>query len=90
MGWSFLKASGARIYCDRSELTLDDVEVTSEEVILKPLRLCVTKDCRLPAYSMMKIPVINRCREKSGNVIVEGSKLLALKREVFMPSMLAT
>ncbi|GFY62366.1 retrovirus-related Pol polyprotein from transposon 297 [Trichonephila inaurata madagascariensis] len=48
------------------------------------------KDCRLPAYSIKKIPVLNRCREDSGNVIVEGSKLLALKKEVFMPSMLVT
>ncbi|GFT95391.1 retrovirus-related Pol polyprotein from transposon 297 [Trichonephila clavipes] len=48
------------------------------------------KDCRLPAYSIRKIPVLNHCREDSGNVIVEGSKLLALKKEVFMPSMLVT
>ncbi|GFS40616.1 retrovirus-related Pol polyprotein from transposon 297 [Trichonephila inaurata madagascariensis] len=36
------------------------------------------------------MPVLNLCREDSGNVIVEGSKLLALKKEVFMPSMLVT
>ncbi|GFQ89354.1 retrovirus-related Pol polyprotein from transposon 297 [Trichonephila clavata] len=48
------------------------------------------KDCRLPAYSIMKIPVVNHCTEDSGNVIVKGSKLLALKKEVFMPSMLVT
>ncbi|GFU66443.1 transposon Ty3-I Gag-Pol polyprotein [Trichonephila clavipes] len=39
LGWNFLKASGALIDCGRSELTLDDVEVTSEEVVLNPLRL---------------------------------------------------
>ncbi|GFR02877.1 retrovirus-related Pol polyprotein from transposon 297 [Trichonephila clavata] len=48
------------------------------------------KDCRLPAYSIMKIPVVKPCSEDSGNLIVKGSKLLALKKEVFMPSMLAT
>ncbi|GFY48802.1 retrovirus-related Pol polyprotein from transposon 297 [Trichonephila inaurata madagascariensis] len=88
--WNFLKASVALIDCGRSELTLDDVGVTSEEVVLNPLHLCVMKDCRLPAYSIRKIPVVNCCREDSGNVIVEGSKLLALKKEVFMPSMLVT
>ncbi|GFV51474.1 hypothetical protein TNCV_844131 [Trichonephila clavipes] len=81
---------GALIDYGRSELTLIDVEVTSEEVVLKPLRLCVMKDCRQPAYSIMKIPVVNHCREDSGNEIVEGSKLLALKKEVFMPLMLVT
>ncbi|GFY49445.1 transposon Ty3-I Gag-Pol polyprotein [Trichonephila inaurata madagascariensis] len=90
LGWNFLKASGALIDCGRSELTLDDVEVTSEEIVFKPSRLCVMKDCRLPAYSIRKIPVLNRCRDDSGNVIVVGSKLLALKKEVFMPSMLVT
>ncbi|GFY50673.1 retrovirus-related Pol polyprotein from transposon 297 [Trichonephila inaurata madagascariensis] len=90
LGWNFLKASGALIDCGRSELTLDDMEVTSEEIVFKPLCLCVMKDCRLPAYSIRKIPVLNRCREDSGNVIVEGSKLLTLKKEVFMPSMLVT
>ncbi|GFR18809.1 transposon Ty3-I Gag-Pol polyprotein [Trichonephila clavata] len=89
-GWNFLKASGALIGCGRSELTLDDVEITSEELVLKPLCLCVMKDCRLPAYSIMKIPEVNHCTEDSGNVIVKGSKLLALKKEVFMPSMLVT
>ncbi|GFQ89855.1 retrovirus-related Pol polyprotein from transposon 297 [Trichonephila clavata] len=48
------------------------------------------KACRLRAYSIMKIPVVNRCRGDSGNVIVKGSKLLALKKEVFMPSMPVT
>ncbi|GFQ96988.1 retrovirus-related Pol polyprotein from transposon 297 [Trichonephila clavata] len=86
----FEKASGALIDCGRSELTLDDVEVTSEEVVLKPLRLCIMKDCRLPAYSIMKIPVVNHYIEDSGDVVVKGSKLLALKKEVFMPSMLVT
>ncbi|GFT70851.1 hypothetical protein TNCV_4163361 [Trichonephila clavipes] len=38
----------------------------------------------------MKIPLVNRCREDSGNVIVKGSKLLALKKEILMPSMLVT
>ncbi|GFQ82219.1 transposon Ty3-I Gag-Pol polyprotein [Trichonephila clavata] len=90
LGWNFLKASGALIDCGRSELTLDDVEVTSDELVLKPLRLCVMKDCRLPAYLIMKIPVVNHCTEDSGNVIVKGSKLLALKKEVFMPLMLVT
>ncbi|GFR06172.1 retrovirus-related Pol polyprotein from transposon 297 [Trichonephila clavata] len=89
-GWNFLKNLGARIDCGRFELTLDDVEVTSEEVVLKPLHLCGMKDCRLPAYSIMKIPVVNHCTEDSGNIIVKGSKLLALKKEVFMPSMLVT
>ncbi|GFR20455.1 retrovirus-related Pol polyprotein from transposon 297 [Trichonephila clavata] len=84
------KASGALIDCGRSELTLDDVEITSEEVVLKPLRLCVMKDCRLPAYSIIKISVVNHCTEEFGNVIVKISKLLALKEEVFMPSMLVT
>ncbi|GFS34774.1 retrovirus-related Pol polyprotein from transposon 297 [Trichonephila inaurata madagascariensis] len=82
LGWNILKASGALIECGRSELTLDDVDVTSEKIFFKPLRQCVMKDCRLPAYSIRKIPVLNRCREDSGNVIVEGSKLLALKKEV--------
>ncbi|GFS41219.1 transposon Ty3-I Gag-Pol polyprotein [Trichonephila inaurata madagascariensis] len=45
LGWNFLKASGALIDCRRSELTLDDVEVTSEEIVFKPLHLCVMKDC---------------------------------------------
>ncbi|GFY70986.1 transposon Ty3-I Gag-Pol polyprotein [Trichonephila inaurata madagascariensis] len=36
LGWNFLKASGALINCGRSELTLDDVEVTSEEIVFKP------------------------------------------------------
>ncbi|GFU79617.1 retrovirus-related Pol polyprotein from transposon 297 [Trichonephila clavipes] len=90
LGWNFLKASGALIDYGRSELTLDDLEVTSEDVVLKPLRLCIMKDCRLPAYSIKKILVVNRCREDLGNVIVEGSKLLALKKEVFMPSMFVT
>ncbi|GFR13404.1 transposon Ty3-I Gag-Pol polyprotein [Trichonephila clavata] len=84
------KASGALIDSGQSELTLDDVEVTSEEVVLKPLSLCVMKDCRLPAYSIMKIPVVNHYTEDSGNVIVKGSNLLALKKEVFMPSVLIT
>ncbi|GFQ80463.1 transposon Ty3-I Gag-Pol polyprotein [Trichonephila clavata] len=79
LGWKFLKASGALRDCGQSELTLDDVEVTSEEVVFKPLRLCVMKDCRLPAYSIMKIPVANHCTKDSGNVIVKRSKLLALK-----------
>ncbi|GFR01417.1 retrovirus-related Pol polyprotein from transposon 297 [Trichonephila clavata] len=90
LGWNFLKASGALIDCGRSELTLDDVEVTSEKVASKLLRLCVMKDCRLPAYSIMKIPVVNHCTEDSGNIFVKGSKLLALKKEIFMPSMLVT
>ncbi|GFQ99510.1 transposon Ty3-I Gag-Pol polyprotein [Trichonephila clavata] len=80
LGWNFLKDSKALIDCGRSELTLEDVEVTSEEVVLKPLRLCVMKDCRLPAYAIMKIPVVNHCTEDSGNVIVKGSQLLALKK----------
>ncbi|GFV40601.1 retrovirus-related Pol polyprotein from transposon 297 [Trichonephila clavipes] len=90
LGWNFLKASGALTDCRQYELTLDDVEVTSEEVVLKPLSMCVMKDCRLPAYFIRKMPVVNRYREESGNVIVEGSKLLALKKEIFMPSMLVT
>ncbi|GFY74470.1 transposon Ty3-I Gag-Pol polyprotein [Trichonephila inaurata madagascariensis] len=87
---NFLKASGALIDCGRTELTLDDVEVTSEEVVLKPLCLCAMKDYRLPAYSIMQISVVNHCREDSGNIIVKGSKLLALKKEVNMSSMLVT
>ncbi|GFW45012.1 retrovirus-related Pol polyprotein from transposon 297 [Trichonephila clavipes] len=50
----------------------------------------VIKDCRLTACSIRKIPVLNNHREDSGNVIVDGSTLLALKKEVFMPSMLLT
>ncbi|GFX71624.1 CCHC-type domain-containing protein [Trichonephila clavipes] len=45
--WNFLKTSEALVDCGLSELTLDDVKVTSEEVVLKPLRLCAMKDCRL-------------------------------------------
>ncbi|GFV11588.1 general transcription factor II-I repeat domain-containing protein 2A [Trichonephila clavipes] len=74
LGWNFLKTSGALIDYGRSELSLDDVEVTSEEIVLN-LYACVMKDCRLPAYSIRKIPVLNRCREDSGNVIVECPKL---------------
>ncbi|GFW41740.1 transposon Ty3-I Gag-Pol polyprotein [Trichonephila clavipes] len=37
LGWNFLKASGPLIDCGRSELTLNDVEVTSEEIVFKPL-----------------------------------------------------
>ncbi|GFU88495.1 retrovirus-related Pol polyprotein from transposon 297 [Trichonephila clavipes] len=48
------------------------------------------KDCRLPAYLIRKIRVANCCREDSGNLIVEGSKLLTLMKEVVMPSMLVT
>ncbi|GFX51187.1 hypothetical protein TNCV_2735381 [Trichonephila clavipes] len=50
--------------CGRSELTLDDVEVTSEEIVFKPLRLCVMKDCILPVYSIR--------REKTEIWIVNG------------------
>ncbi|GFT21426.1 transposon Ty3-I Gag-Pol polyprotein [Trichonephila clavipes] len=49
LGWNFLKASEAIIDCGRSVLTLDDVEVTSEDIVFKPLRVCVMKDCGLPA-----------------------------------------
>ncbi|GFR17976.1 transposon Ty3-I Gag-Pol polyprotein [Trichonephila clavata] len=83
----FEKDSGSLIDCDQSELTLDDVEVPSEE---EPLSMCLMKDCRLPAYSIIKIPVVNRCREDFGNVIVKGSKMLAFQKEVVMPSMLVT
>ncbi|GFT90474.1 transposon Ty3-I Gag-Pol polyprotein [Trichonephila clavipes] len=56
LGWNFLKASEAIIDCGRSVLTLDDVEVTSEDIVFKPLRVCVIKDCGLPAqtYSISK------------------------------------
>ncbi|GFS49904.1 transposon Ty3-I Gag-Pol polyprotein [Trichonephila clavipes] len=64
LGWNFLKASGALIDCGRPALTLGDVEVTSEEIVFKHLRLCVMKDCILPAYSIRKIPVLTRCRER--------------------------
>ncbi|GFT95390.1 transposon Ty3-I Gag-Pol polyprotein [Trichonephila clavipes] len=33
LGWNFFKASGVLIDRGRSELTLDDVEVTSEEIV---------------------------------------------------------
>ncbi|GFS41814.1 transposon Ty3-I Gag-Pol polyprotein [Trichonephila inaurata madagascariensis] len=39
LGWNFLKVSGALIDCGRSEFTLDDVKVISEEIVFKPLRL---------------------------------------------------
>ncbi|GFU58499.1 retrovirus-related Pol polyprotein from transposon 297 [Trichonephila clavipes] len=90
LGWNFLKASGALIDCGGSELTLDDVEVSSEDIVFKALCLCAMTDCRLPAYLIRKIPALNHCTEDSGNVIVKGSKLSALKKEVFMPSMLVT
>lgn len=90
LGWDFLKTSGALIDCGRCELTLDDLDVTSPKDSLKPLRLCAMKDCRLPAHSIMKIPVINRFRKDSRDVIVKGSKMLTFKKEITMPSTLVT
>ncbi|GFV16010.1 hypothetical protein TNCV_2197911 [Trichonephila clavipes] len=48
LGMELFKASGVLIDRGRSELTLDDVEVTSGGDCFLTLRLCVMKDCRLP------------------------------------------
>ncbi|GBN27531.1 Transposon Ty3-I Gag-Pol polyprotein [Araneus ventricosus] len=90
LGWNFLQASGALIDCGRSQLTLDDAEAAPEKEFAKPLRLCSMTDYEIPAYSIMKISVQNPGSEDTVDMIINGSKPLAYKKEIFLPATLVT
>ncbi|GBL76980.1 hypothetical protein AVEN_12644-1 [Araneus ventricosus] len=90
LGWNFLQASGSLVDCGRSQLTLDDAEVAPKKEFAKPLRLCAMTDYEIPAYSIIKISVQNPGSEDTVDTIVNGSKPLAFKKEIFLPAILVT
>lgn len=88
LGWDFLKTSGAVVDCGRSELMFDDIVQDSQPI--ETWRVNTIQDCILPPHSIAKVIVTNPQINSNTDVIVEGSRLLLLDKDVAVPSTILT
>ncbi len=88
LGWDFLEAFRAVVDYSQSELAFADI--MPDHPSAETWRMNTIQDCVVPPRSIAKAIVTNPKIKTITDVIVEGSRLLLLDKEVAVPSTILT